>query len=94
MNRAYVVGCVLLRGDGQPLFSVFSEQTPTLPASVVWTQHEVSADEYQDAHLVAVRVMDADPRFVRAHSTPSRPAWKVATYEQYRAALRAAEVSR
>ena len=93
-HNAYVVGCILLAGDGIPLFSVFSEETPTLPASVVWTQLEVSAEEYQDAKLEATRRMDADCHFVRVPSSPSRPTWKVATYEQYRAGLRAVEVSR
>lgn len=94
MRTAYVVGCVLLKGHGKPFFSVFSEETPTLPSSVVWTHHEVSSAEYQDAHLEAVRAMDADCRFVRVPSPPSRPTWMVATYEEYRAALRAVEVSR
>jgi hypothetical protein len=88
METAYVVGFVPVRdGNEVPMFSVFSEETPTAPLCVQWTQLKVKADGFQEASFEATRMMDADSRFVRVDSSIYRPTWKIATYEQFRLAL-------
>lgn len=88
MEIAYVVGFVPVKdGNESPIFSVFSEETPTAPLCVQWTQLKVKAEEFQIALFEATRLMDSDARFVRVDTSVYRPTWKTATYEQFRIAL-------
>jgi hypothetical protein len=87
MSTAYIVGYIHLSSDRPPQFGVFSEESPTsMQPCVQWVQHRVhSPDGYDVAGHEACGHMDRDHRFVRLDG--SRPSWRLATYDEYRASL-------
>ena len=91
--HAYIVGMLRLPVDGRtpesPSFGLFSESTPTIMGTcITFVAITVDANTYGDAASVAERMMDSDARFVRtAHG--SRPAWGVATVEEFQSRIKA-----
>ena len=92
-SHAYIVGMLRLPVDGKtpesPSFGLFSESTPTtLGTCITFVALTVEEESYEDASWVATRMMDSDARFIRtAHG--SRPAWGVATVEEFHARIKA-----
>lgn len=87
MSTAYIVGYIHLSSDRPPQFGVFSEPAPTaMQPCVQWVQLSTqSANGYEVARYEACDHMDRDHRFVRVEG--SRPSWRLATYDEYRASL-------
>ena len=94
-NPAYVVCHMRLPDDGghapQPTFAVFSEPGPTTTGLCVQSViHKIDwCDNFGEAMTEAIKIMEADSRFVRIDDPrTSRAAWRLATVEEFRTRIK------